>query len=75
MECKFCKFCDAEFSNGGYGYCKIKFPPWLTATTSSSFGVDKLVCIQNDSTDGCDLGQWKLDKNGEVYLPTNPGFL
>jgi hypothetical protein len=74
MECKFCKFCELEFSNDGYGYCKIKLPHWLTSSTSTDFGAYKLVCVRQDSTDGCDLGQSRNYKD-EVYLPTDPGFL
>lgn len=71
MKCQDCKFCDTTYATRGYGYCNIKLPSWVTISTNSTFGADKLVCVKDDG-DSCDLG---LGSPGEIYLPTDPGFL
>lgn len=54
---------------------RFSCPPWLMPATSSAFGVDKLVNINQESSDGCDLGQWRKEGDNMVFLPTNLGFL
>ena len=74
VSCKYCRFCEAEFTDG-YGYCKIILPPWLASNNNTNFGADKLVGVDMNSTDGCDLGKYKELDAATEFLPTNPGFL
>jgi hypothetical protein len=75
VECKHCKFCDTKWANDGYGFCKIRFPNWLTQNSNSMFSVDKMVCIKPDCDDGCDLGQLLAEGETVDFPPTQAGYL
>jgi hypothetical protein len=57
IKCYECKFCDAQWAQPGFGYCKIILPPWMGQGTDTSFGGGKIVCINRSDPDGCNLGQ------------------
>lgn len=75
ISCKVCKFCDTQYANTGYGYCKLKLPVWMTVDSNTAFGVDKMVCIKLHCDDGCDLGVVLANGETAEFPPTEAGYL
>lgn len=75
VECKVCRYCDTRYANDGYGYCQIRLPGWITISSNSTFGADKLVCVKAHCDDGCDLGVALAPGEVAEFAPTQNGFL